>query len=78
MSTHSALPLIRNAKEDDAEAVRIIYNEGIADRIATLDVDAKSVSDMTAWWADHSGRYAVVVADDEAGNVIGWASLNPY
>ena len=78
MSTHAALPLIRNAKEDDAESVSIIYNEGIADRIATLDVDAKSVSDMTAWWADHSGRYAVVVADDEAGNVIGWASLNPY
>lgn len=38
MLTHSALLPIRNAKEDDAEAVRIIYNEGIADRIATLDV----------------------------------------
>ncbi len=78
MSTHSALPRVRNATQHDAEAVRKIYNEGIADRVATLDVDPKSANDMAAWWKDHVDRYAVVVADDESGHVIGWASLNPY
>ena len=72
-----ALPLVRNATPNDAEAVRRIYNEGIADRIATLDIDPKSSEDMAAWWADHTGRYPVFVAD-ESGNVVGWASLNPY
>lgn len=72
-----ALPLVRNATPNDAEAVRRIYNEGIADRIATLDIDPKSSGDMAAWWADHTGRYPVFVAD-ESGNVVGWASLNPY
>jgi phosphinothricin acetyltransferase len=78
IKTNIAPPLTRDATPNDAEAVRRIYNEGIADRIATLDAEPKSVEDMAAWWADHTGRYAVLVADDEAGNVVGWASLNPY
>jgi phosphinothricin acetyltransferase len=78
LKTNIAPPLTRDATPNDAEAVRRIYNEGIVDRIATLDAEPKSVEDMAAWWADHTGRYAVLVADDEAGNVVGWASLNPY
>jgi phosphinothricin acetyltransferase len=73
-----APPLLRSATRHDAEAVRRIYNEGIADRMATLDTDPKSVEDMAAWWADHDAPHAVVVAEDEAGNVVGWASLNRY
>jgi phosphinothricin acetyltransferase len=78
LKTHFTQPLVRNATSGDAETVRRIYNEGIADRIATLDSGLKSVEDMAMWWADHTEPYAVVVADDEAGNVVGWASLNPY
>ena len=76
--TQFAPPFIRSAEVRDAEAIRRIYNEGIVDRIATLDTDPKSVEDMATWWAAHSDRYAVIVADDESGNVVGWASLNPY
>jgi L-amino acid N-acyltransferase YncA len=32
---------------------------------------------MEKWWADHKGRYAVLVAEKDQ-NIIGWASLNPY
>ncbi len=72
------MPLVRRATQGDRDAIRRIYNEGIADRTATLDMDPKSIEDMGAWWADHSGRYVVVVAENESEGVVGWASLNPY
>ncbi len=68
----------RSATSDDLEAIRCIYNEGIEDRIATLDEDPKTADDIATWWATHQERYAVVVAENDAGDVVGWASLNPY
>jgi L-amino acid N-acyltransferase YncA len=69
--------VVRNAAETDVEAIRVIYNHGIEDRIATLEFDLKSLDDIQAWWLQHNGRYAVVVAV-EADDVVGWASLNPF
>jgi phosphinothricin acetyltransferase len=71
-------PHVRSAAGDDLAAIRRISNEGIADRIATLDEDPKTADDIAAWWSAHDERYAVLVAQDAAGAVIGWASLNPY
>ena len=71
-------PRVRSAHSEDLDDIRRIYNEGIADRIATLDEDPKTPGEMVAWWADHVGRYAVLVAEDSNGVVLGWASLNPY
>jgi phosphinothricin acetyltransferase len=68
---------IRDAGRDDLESIRTIYNQGIDDRIATLDAEPKTADDMEAWWADHGGRYAVLVAT-EGLDVIGWASINRY
>ncbi len=78
LTTPSVLPPIRNATVDDLTAIRRIYNEGIQDRIATLDDTPKSVDDMSAWWSDHGDRYAVLVAEDKAANILAWAALNPY
>lgn len=68
---------IRKAKLADLEAILRIYNQGIADRIATLESEEKDYSYMRSWFEEHQGRYAVLVAEwnDE---VIGWASLNRY
>jgi phosphinothricin acetyltransferase len=71
-------PHVRNAGGSDLAAIRRIYNEGIADRIATLDEDPKTDDDIASWWAAHDERYAVLVAQDAGGDVVGWASLNPY
>jgi phosphinothricin acetyltransferase len=60
----------------DLEAVRVIYNEGIEDRIATLDAEPKSPNEIADWWEQHEG-FPVVVAS-EAGKVVGWASLNRF
>jgi phosphinothricin acetyltransferase len=71
-------PRVRDATAADLEAIRRIYNEGIEDRIATLDADPKDADDIAAWWAQHGERYRVLVAEDAGGTVLGWASLNPY
>lgn len=68
---------VRDASAADLEAVRRIYNEGIEDRIATLDEEPKTAADIDAWFAQHGDRYAVLVAEDGAGEVVGWTSLNP-
>jgi phosphinothricin acetyltransferase len=71
-------PRVRSAQPGDVDAIRRIYNEGIADRIATLDEDPKTPDEMVSWWADHAGRYAVIIAEGSDGSIVGWASLNPY
>ena len=68
---------VRRAERGDLEAIRNIYNEGIEDRVATLDVEPKSPAEIDAWWRDHDGNYAVLVAV-ESGAVVGWASLNRF
>jgi phosphinothricin acetyltransferase len=68
---------VREGDACDLEAIRRIYNEGIEDRIATLDEDPKSVEDIQAWFAEHGGRFAVLVAERD-GTVAGWASINRY
>ena len=68
---------VRRASHRDFEAIRRIYNEGIEDRVATLDTEPKAATEIEAWWREHDGAYAVLVATD-AGVVIGWASLNRF
>lgn len=69
--------IIRLAGESDISSILDIYNQGIEDRIATLESDVKDYAYMKDWFDRHQGRYAVVVAEQE-GKVAGWASLNPY
>ncbi len=68
---------VRHASSDDLEAIRRIYNEGIEDRVATLEREPKSSDEIAQWWSAHDSRYSVLVAT-ESGDVIGWASLNPF
>jgi L-amino acid N-acyltransferase YncA/protein-tyrosine-phosphatase len=76
---HTAPSLrVRSATAADLGAIGRIYNEGIEDRIATLDEDPKTADEMAAWWSAHQGRDAVLVAEDASGEIGGWASLNPY
>ncbi len=68
---------IRRASGTDLDAVCVIYNEGIEDRLATLDLDPKSQDDIAEWWAQHDEPFTVIVAT-ESGAVVGWASLNRF
>ncbi len=69
--------LVRRALRGDLNAIQCIYNQGIEDRVATLDADPKNLQNMLQWWDAHQGRYAVLTAVIR-GAVVGWASLNPY
>ena len=68
---------LRRATPRDLDAILRIYNEGIEDRLATLEVDSKTRSEIEDWWAQHDEKYAVVVAEI-GDSVVGWASLNHF
>jgi L-amino acid N-acyltransferase YncA len=69
---------IRDADADDAAAIAAIYNEGIADRVATFETEPRSADERAAWLASRGQRHPVLVAVDPAGTVVGWASLNSF
>jgi L-amino acid N-acyltransferase YncA len=68
---------IRISSEKDIKSIQNIYNQGIEDRIATLETEIKDYEYMTDWFEKHNDRYKVIVAENK-GEVVGWASLNQY
>jgi len=68
---------IRTATPADVEAICTIHNQGIVDRIATLDTTLRTPGDSRAWLAERGPRHPVIVAD-AGGTVVGWASLNRF
>jgi L-amino acid N-acyltransferase YncA len=68
---------IRPAVDGDAGAICAIHNQGIVDRIATLDTTLRTPDGTRVWLAERGPRLPAVVADAD-GTVIGWASLNRF
>jgi phosphinothricin acetyltransferase len=68
---------VRAATGADADAIRAIHNQGIEDRIATLDATLRTAEDTRTWLAERGPRHPVLVAEEPDG-VVGWASLNRY
>jgi len=73
----SAELTVRDARADDAAAIATIYNQGIADRIATLETVERTPEERVAWLAARGPRHPVLVAERERV-VVGWGSLNPF
>ena len=69
--------VIRRAAPDDADAICAIHNQGIADRIATLDTTMRTGSGTREWLAERDARHPVLVAERD-GRVVGWGSLNRF
>ena len=67
----------RLAEERDAAAIAAIYNEGIADRIATFETEPRSAEERLDVIRRSAGRYPIVVAEED-GRVVGWASCSQY
>jgi phosphinothricin acetyltransferase len=65
------------ASLDDAPAICRIYNQGIQDRIATLETEERSAEERVQWLAARDARHPVLVAEGDGG-VVGWASLNVF
>jgi L-amino acid N-acyltransferase YncA len=76
----NALPpalAIRPAVPEDAAAIARIYNEGILDRIATLETETRTAEERLSWLAGRSARHPVFVAETD-GEVVAWGSLNMF
>jgi len=66
---------VRAASADDLHAITAIYNEGIADRVATFETRLRESHDVADWLGD---PLPFLVATDEAGGVVGFARVASY
>jgi phosphinothricin acetyltransferase len=75
---------VRPAAASDAAAVARIYNEGIADRLATFETRPRS-SDEVLEWLGSGLPFLVAERDNQptspagtGGQVVAWARVSPY
>lgn len=68
---------VRPAKAADLSEIARIYNQGIEDRVATLESAPKDEAEVREALEKRTPRYEFVVAERGA-QILGWASLNPY
>ena len=68
---------VRLARADDAAAIATIYNEGIADRVATFETEPRTPEQIARQLADKGDRYPTVVVD-RGGQIVAWASAGSY
>ena len=67
----------RLATPADAAAIAAIYNEGIADRIATFETEPRTPEQLTTQLIEKGDRFPTVVVERD-GRVVAWASAGPY
>src|SRR5437870_3585660 len=77
VSTTSSGITTRLATAADAPSIAAIYNEGIADRIATFETLPRTADQMAALLHEKGDRYPTVVAERD-GRIVGWAGAGPY
>ena len=65
----------RTATIADAAAIAEIYNQGIADRIATFETEPRSTRDIAEWF---TGEHLAVVAETRETGLIAFAASFPY
>ncbi len=68
---------VRDATAADATAICRIYNQGIVDRLATLETEERTPDERRAWLAARGPRHPVLVAEAD-GTLVGWGSLNAF
>lgn len=70
---------VRDARDDDLEGVTAIYNDAVLNTTAIWNEVAVDLSNRRAWLADRErAGYPVLVAVDEGGSVLGYASFGDW
>src|SRR3954468_23828061 len=64
----------RHATPEDAPVIAQIYNQGIADRVATFETSPRAAEDVRAWF---DGAHPIVVVEDDQA-LIAFASTSTY
>jgi phosphinothricin acetyltransferase len=65
----------RAATPADAPAIAAIYNEGIEDRVATFETEARTPTDIAAWFRPGT---LITVAEAPGAGVVAFAASFPY
>jgi L-amino acid N-acyltransferase YncA len=73
MLTHT----LRSARAADLAAISDIYNHYVARSTCTFALQPETLDERKAWFAGR-GQIHPVLVTEEAGAVIGWASLSPW
>ncbi len=69
--------VIRKARVDDIRAITDIYNDAVANTVATFDMEQKTIEEQQDWYNSHGPMHPILVAVQE-DEVAGWASLSSY
>jgi len=64
----------RRATPADAPTIAEIYNQGIADRVATFEISPRTGEEVRAWFDD---AHPIVVVEDEQA-IVAFASTSTY
>jgi len=67
----------RLATPADAAAIAAIYNEGIADRVATFETEPRTPAQIAQQLADKGDRFPTVVVERD-GQVVAYAGAGAY
>jgi phosphinothricin acetyltransferase len=65
----------RLASLADAEVITRIYNDGIEDRVGTVETRPRSVAEVSAWF---DGAHPIVVVEDAHDKTVAFASTSRY
>jgi phosphinothricin acetyltransferase len=77
MSRETTPTRTRLATGADAGVIAAIYNEGIADRVATFETEPRTEAEVARQLADKGDRFPTVVVE-RAGRVVAWAGASAY
>jgi phosphinothricin acetyltransferase len=66
--------LTRSATVADAEAIAAIYNQGIADRIATFETRPRTAEEVAGWFGDRFPIVVTIINDQ----IVAFAATFPY
>lgn len=70
--------ILRDATEDDLEAINDIYNYYVPRSTCTYQLQPEPIEGRIAWFQDHRlGNYSIVVAVID-GEIVGWGSLSRF
>lgn len=70
---------VRNATATDIEAITAIYNDAVANSTAIWNEVTVDATNRAAWLAEQTSKgFPVLVALDDSGAVVGYASFAPW
>ncbi len=73
----AAAMTVRLATQADAAAIAAIYNQGIGERIATFETEARTAEQIAAQLAEKGDRFPTIVVE-RAGRLVAFAGASAY